>query len=227
MSESVESEWWSQTKFPWFDLEKHKFLCYFGTPIYSLDTLWQVLKKKMFGQKGTWQFLNIFMLNTAFQGMLFLSPSIFRLNLNLQYLLIFNAFRQLVVRIPFLVCKLPVIQVLAMVGINSMAFPWGFFFQTKKKNPPKKPVSGQVQQSHVRQVGWLVVGMGGPLVNVDPSCYAPEVRPWKLEDTFPFGMIYIFRVYIKLQVGRYVWGWLFFWCWCLIVGWRSIIWGPM
>lgn len=77
----------------------------------------------MFGQKGTWQFLNIFMLNTAFQGMLFLSPSIFRLNLNLQYLLIFNAFRQLVVRIPFLVCKLPVIQVLAMVGINSMAFP--------------------------------------------------------------------------------------------------------
>lgn len=76
----------------------------------------------MFGQKGTWQFLNIFMLNTAFQGMLFLSPSIFGLNLNLQYLLIFNAFRQLVVRIPFLVCKLPVIQVLATVGINSMAF---------------------------------------------------------------------------------------------------------
>ena len=155
MSESVESEWWSQTKFPWFDLEKHKFLCYFGTPIYSLDTLWTVLKKKMFWQKGTWQFLNIFMLNTAFQGMLFLSPSIFVLNLNLQYLLMFNAFRQLVVRIPFLVCKLPVIQVLATVGINSMAFPWGCFFKRKRKNPPKNPSVVRSNKAMCdRWVGW-------------------------------------------------------------------------
>ena len=162
--------------------------------------------------------------------MLFLSPSIFGLNLNLQYLLIFNAFRQLVVRIPFLVCKLPVIQVLATVGINSMAFPWGCFFWNEKEKSPKNPWVVRSNKAMCdRWVGWWlgwVEHWSTLILVVTPPKLDPE-NWWDWKTPFLLGWYICSGSILNFRWVGMFGDDFFFWCWCLIVGWRSIIWGPV